>query len=338
MAARVLRLLAYVVVIVACMVVIRRMSLDRQLRSLSPDRIHGWLLVAAAAVCAASQLLYFDRWYWIIRVMRAPLSRLEALSAASLAQLLGLLAFGGAAGDVYRGIVTGSGRAGHRVGIATSILADRLTGLYGLVCFAAIAAALTPGDGTWHAVRTASLPVLWSAVAGGAMCIAIGLSLDASRYLGWTKSLPGVGRLTEALLEAAARYRSSPLPFLLAILGAMVVHALNSGTLWLVARGLGLPHPSLVEHCLIMPLATCTGLLPLPMAGLGAMELVIDELYQAAVPGLEGAGAVASIGLRIVSITTNVLITAVLASLGRSGYTSSDPARHGEAAEAGADS
>ena len=129
------------------------------------------------------------------------------------------------------------------------------------------------------------------------------------------------GWLTEPLLAAAARYRARPLPFLLAIVGAMVVHALNAVTLWCVAGGLGVSHPSLAEHCLIMPLATCTGLLPLPLAGLGAMELVVDELYQAAMPGVEGAGAVASIGLRVVSIATNVLISAVLASLGRSGYT-----------------
>jgi hypothetical protein len=321
MPARVVRVLAYVAVAVACAVVIRRMTLDRQLWSLSPDRIHGGMLIAAAAVCAASQLLYFDRWYWIIRVMQAPLSRLEALSAASLAQLLGLLAFGGAAGDVYRGVVAGTGRAGHRVGIATTILVDRLTGLYGLILLAAVAATLTPGDGAWLAVRQASLPVLWLAVAGGAACITVGLSLDPSRYLGWMRSLPGVGRLTEPLLAAAARYRARPLPFLLAIVGGMVVHALNAVTLWCVAGGLGVSHPSLAEHCLIMPLATCTGLLPLPLAGLGAMELVVDELYQAAMPGVEGAGAVASIGLRVVSIATNVLISAVLASLGRSGYT-----------------
>ena len=332
---RVLRPLAYLAVVVASVVVIRRMAMDRQLWNLSPDRIHGGMLIAAAAVCAVSQMLYFDRWYWIIRVMRAPLSRLEALSAASLAQLLGLLAFGGAAGDVYRGVVAGTGRAGHRVSIATSILVDRLTGLYGLVSLAAVAATLTPGDGAWRTVRQASLPILWLAVVGGAACIAVGLSLDPSHYLGWTKSLPCVGRLTEPLLAAAARYRARPLPFLLAIVGGMVVHALNAVTLWCVAGGLGLPHPSLAEHCLIMPLATCTGLLPLPLAGLGAMELVVDELYQAAIPGAEGAGAVASIGLRFVSIVTNVLISAVLVSLGRSGYTSVTVTNHDEASEPG---
>lgn len=338
MLSRLLRLFAYSAVIVACGFVVRRMAADPQLRSLSPERFDWSSLGAAVAVCAASQLLYFDRWYWLIRVMQAPLSRCETLATAALAQLLGSLAFGGAAGDVYRGVVTGRGRVGHRMAIATSILADRLTGLYGLVCLAAIAATLTPGDGRWHAVRHASLPILWSAVGVGAAGIALGLGLDPTRLLGWTRSVPGLRRLADPLLEAAARYQRRPLPFLLAILGGMVVHALNATVLWLVARGLGLPRPSLAEHCLIMPLATCTGLLPLPMAGLGAMELVIDELYQAAVPAAKGAGAVASIGVRIVSIVTNLLLTAVLASRGSTGYTPKPAPQDATGTEADVDS
>lgn len=338
MLARILRLLAYAAVVVACGFVVRRMAADPQLRSLSPERFDWSLLAAAVAVCAASQLLYFDRWYWLIRVMQAPLSRREALSTASWAQLLGSLAFGGAAGDVYRGVVTSRGRAGHRMGIVTSILADRLTGLYGLVCLAALAATLTPGDGRWRAVRDASLPILWASVGAGAVGIALGLWLDPSRLLGWTRSVPGLRSLAESLLEAAARYRRRPLPFLLSVLGGMAVHALNGTVLWLVAGGLGLPRPSLGEHCLIMPLATCTGLLPLPMAGLGAMELVIDELYEAAVPAAKGAGAVASVGVRIVSIVTNLLLTAVLASRRSTGYTPDVAARTAAVTEADADS
>lgn len=338
MLSRILRLLAYAAVLVACGFVLRRMAADPELRSLSPERFDWGSLTAAVVVCAASQLLYFDRWFWLIRVMQAPLARREALATAALAQLLGSLAFGGAAGDVYRGVVTGRGRAGHRMGIVTSILADRLTGLYGLVCLAAVAATLTPGDGRWGAVRDASLPILWAAVGAGAAGIALGLGLDPSRLLGWTRSVPGLRRVADPLLEAAARYRRRPLPFLLAILGGMAVHALNATVLWLVARGLGLPRPSLAEHCLIMPLATCTGLLPLPLAGLGAMELVIDELYQAAVPAAKGAGAIASVGVRIVSIVTNILLTAVLASRWGTGYTSGVTAGDAVPTEADADS
>jgi hypothetical protein len=333
-----LRLVAYATVVVACGFVLRRMAADPHLLSLAPERFDWGSLAAAVVVCTMSQLLYFERWYWIIRAMQAPLSRPEALATASLAQLLSSLAFGGAAGDVYRGVVTGRGRVGHRMAIVTSILADRLTGLYGLVCLAAIAATMTPHDGRWDAVRDTSLPILWLAVGGGAACIALGLVVDPLPLLGWTRSVPGVRRIADSLLEAAARYRRQPLPFLFSIVAGAAVHVLNAAVLWLVAGGLGLPRPSLAEHFLIMPLATCTGLLPLPLAGLGAMELVVEELYQAAVPAATGGGAIASVGVRLVSIVTNLMLTAILALGRRTGYTPKLEAADVASTEAGADS
>lgn len=292
-----------------------RLFNDPLIRGLSPRAFDWSSLVLAVMLGIVAQLLYHSRWYWLLRVVHAPVTWGQAVLAGLTAQLLGAVAIGSAGSDVYRGVATGRSRAGHRIGIVASILADRVLGLYSLFWVAACAATAIPGTGQWQAVRAASLPVLWTAVLMGGVCIIAGLFFNLGPVLAVTRHLPLVHRLVVPMLAAVERFRSRPGVIFLGIASGMVVHALAATGLWLTARGLGLPHPSLAEHFLIVPLATCTGLLPLPMAGLGAMELVVDGLYQTAIPGAAGAGLVAALVSRILGLAVTGLLTAAFQPL-----------------------
>jgi len=70
-----------------------------------------------------------------------------------------------------------------------------------------------------------------------------------------------------------------------------------------------------------MSLGTSTGILPLPMAGLGAVELVIEQLYQAAVPDAKAAGLIAALGHRVLSMSVIAALAAGLSLLARSQVT-----------------
>ncbi|MFM8634715.1 MAG: lysylphosphatidylglycerol synthase transmembrane domain-containing protein [Planctomycetia bacterium] len=314
---RVIRAAAWLAVGAAVGLVAWRLFTDPVIRGLSPRSFHWLSLALATVIGILGQLLYSSRWYWLLRVLQAPFTWVEAVSAGLMAQLLGSVAIGSAGSDVYRGIATGRSRAGHRVGIVASILADRVVGLYSLLCLAALAATFTPGSGRWQGVRAASLPVLWTAVIVGGGCILAGLFFNLGLALAWTRHFPPVHRLVVPMLAAVERFRSRPGVIFLGIASGMVVHALSATGLWLLARGLGLPHPTLAEHCLIVPLAMCTGLVPLPMAGLGAMELVMDGLYQMAVPDAAGAGLVVALVGRITGLAVNAILAAVFVSLSR---------------------
>ncbi len=290
-----------------------RLATDPLVRGLAGRSLDYGSLAIAGVVACLTQLLYCTRWYWFLRVVQVPVSWLKAVSAALMAQLVGSLAIGSAGSDVYRGVVTGRDRAGHRVGVVASILADRVAGLYSLVCLAAIAAAFTPGTGRWQVLRAASLPVLWAAVAVGGACILAGLFFNLGPALAWTRHWPLLHKAVVPMLAAVERFRSRPDVYLLGIVSGMAVHALGAATLWLVARGLGVAHPSLAEHFLIGPLATCTGLLPLPMAGLGAAELVVDELYKTAIPEAAGAGILVALTARAINIIANLSLAAFFA-------------------------
>lgn len=300
-----------------------RLSTDPLVRQLSPRNFDVTSLTLAGVVCVASQLLYCSRWYWFLRVSRGPITWSEAVFTGLAAQLLGAIAVGSAGGDIYRAVAAGSRTAGHQVGIVASILADRVAGLYSLFCVAALAATFTPGGGRWEMMRAASVPVLWTAVIAGGAGILAALFLNLGPALAWSRSVPPLVRLVASLLAAVERFRSTPGIFALAIASGMAVHSATAATLWLVARGLGVPHPTLAEHCLIAPLATCTALLPLPMAGLGAVELVIDELYETALPAAAGAGIVAAFGGRVLGLALNAFLAVVFLPL--SCVSSSEP-------------
>jgi hypothetical protein len=300
------------------MAVTWQLANDPRLRTLSFARFDVLRVAGAMLCCVASQLLYFTRWYWLLRVVEVPLVWVAAVATAAVAQLVGTLALGAAASDVYRGVSVGGRCAGHRVGVVTSILADRVSGLYAIVCLAAISALpAAPGNDSWNAVRTVSLPVLWTAVAVGGLCIAAGLFLNLGPALEFTRRWPLVHGMVVPVLTAIERFRSRPWVYAAAILAGISVHAVNAAGFWLLAGGLSLPHPSLLQHCLILSLVACTGLLPLPLAGLGAVELMIDRLYEAAAPGSQGAGVITSLIFRALSLGGTAAIAAMFVALAR---------------------
>lgn len=292
-----------------------RLAQDPLVRRLSPGSFDLPSLALAAAAIVFSQLLYCSRWHWFLRVVRAPIAWAPAVFTGLVAQLLSAVAVGPAGGDVYRGVVTGRAQAGHRVGIVASILADRVVGLYSLFCVAALAATFTTGDGRWQAVRNAALPVLWGAVLGGGAFMLAGLFLNLGPVLGLVRRVPPLLRIITPLLAAVERFRSSPGVYALGVASGMAGHATNAAALWLVARALRVPHPTLAEHCLISPLAACTMLLPLPMAGIGAVELVMDELYRTAVPDVAGAGLLVAFVGRLLTLAVTAVLAAVMMPL-----------------------
>ncbi|MDA1038712.1 MAG: lysylphosphatidylglycerol synthase transmembrane domain-containing protein [Planctomycetota bacterium] len=312
---RLIRVATSLTVVFAVFLMVWRFTEDPTFRRLSPDSFHWPSLFLAGSTTVLAQLLYHLRWYWLLRVVQAPLTWMEAMAAGLVAQLLGAMAIGSAGSDVFRGISTGRSRRIHRPAIVATILADRVIGLYSLFCVAAWAALISPETGQWQAIRTATLPILWTAVVAGGAIIITGLVLPTSFLLAWTRSFPRLHRHVMPMLEAVHRFRERPAMIAGSIVNAMAVHALGATSLWLIARGLRLPHPSLSAHCLIMPLATYSALLPLPMAGLGPVELIIDSLYQAAVPMATGVGFIVALAGRMLGLTINALMVAAFLPL-----------------------
>jgi uncharacterized membrane protein YbhN (UPF0104 family) len=114
-----------------------------------------------------------------------------------------------------------------------------------------------------------------------------------------TKSIPLVGQTVSRLLRAAQAYRDQKQMLLKAGLISFAVDALYVVSFYLVSRGLPVTAPSLVEHMVIVPVASLAGAIPVTPAGLGTLELATDKLYDA-MPGVEaGVGTIVTLAHRL---------------------------------------
>ena len=111
----------------------------------------------------------------------------------------------------------------------------------------------------------------------------------------WLSGLPKVGHTLQSLIEAAGLYRRRPKVLAAAMLISIGVHVLFVTSIYLLARGLPVEHPTYLEHFVIVPLSMVTGTLPLPAGGLGAFEFVMKTFYEK----LMGTAAAGSQGLMV---------------------------------------
>lgn len=277
----------------------------------------GDLLLAIGAA-ATAQLLVSIRWLPLLRAASVPLAPLDAAATAAMADAIGCVALGSTAADVYR-IAAGSRRCGgHRLALASVVLADRVAGLLAVIWLAVVGITLAVAGGSaWHTFRAASLPVLWGAALVGAVAVAAALSIDLRPLLEPVCRGPWSRRLVLPLLAVGERFRARPAALVGAFLTSLVTHALNATVVWSLAGALGLPRPSWLAQCLITALATCTGVLPLPLGGLGAVELVAEELTRTALADARGTGLVATLAARLVSLVVAAVCAGLLALVSR---------------------
>jgi uncharacterized membrane protein YbhN (UPF0104 family) len=201
-------------------------------------------------------------------------------------------------GDLFKAVFIARQQHGHRTEAVASVIADRLVGLYCLLLVAAVG------------VSTTSLPaqtkpivdgVLLTALVGAA-AIGVWLApitrrvLPPSRFAG----LPLVGPLAVRALGAVEMYRSRYMVLAGAAALSVLAHCTTTLSFYAIALSLPGSPPSLAQHFAIVPLANVTGVLPLPLGALGALEGVMDFLYREMAGSHEGV--LVTFGYRILTI------------------------------------
>ena len=141
----------------------------------------------------------------------------------------------------------------------------------------------------------------------GAAVLAPGLNRE--RISSFLERLPKVGRLVGSLIDAIRMYRRQPRTLALAGALSLVVHTCFVLGLFALVSGLTDVHPTLRDHFAIIPISMATGVLPLPMAGLGAFELVMDFFYRnvSSVPTAAGLGLMVAFGFRVITVAIAVV-------------------------------
>jgi uncharacterized membrane protein YbhN (UPF0104 family) len=282
-------------------------SRDGSFAELAQQPKDWWLLGLAALAGLSAVLLTFIRWYGLVRALDLPFTLKDALRLGFLGYLLNFILFGAVGGDLFKAVFVARKFPGRRPEAVATVVLDRLIGLYMLFVMATVAILAT---GQLHnsdeAVRIIARGAITATAVGAAGILVLLIpGVTHGSFSAFLNRIPKVGPIFGKLLGAIRIYRSRSGMLLLAALLSVGVHSLSTMSVYLVARGLPGECPSLADHFVMIPLAFVTGVLPLPVNGLGAFELVVKVLYELVPVGVhvaEGHGFVVSLGYRAVTI------------------------------------
>lgn len=272
-----------------------------------------WELLFAAALCLFGALMLgWTRWCLLARVLGLRVRFRDAYRVGFFGYMLDFLALGTMGGDVAKAVLLGR-EHGRRWGESiSSVVLDRVTGLFSLSVVASIAilssdlAAFTPQ------MRT----IAWLMLAGAAVAV-VGVGLMFTpRFRTFVlaevpRRIPRIGRKVGEMAEAMRSYDRRRAAVGAIFVLSLGVPCLNIFGFYFIASGLPGVAPSLHDHFVIIPPAMLSGVIPLPMEALGVFEYAVDYLYAHISGGYaaSGRGLLVALTYRVLTITIILLGT-----------------------------
>ncbi|MBT3891129.1 MAG: flippase-like domain-containing protein [Planctomycetaceae bacterium] len=253
--------------------------------------------------------LTFVRWFFLVRALDIPFKLRDSFRLGFIGYFSNFLSLGVLGGDAIKAVFISRERPEKKPEAVSSIVLDRIMGLYALTIVCAIAAvAGTAGDSSsGSSAATAALKTiadisLVTAISAGLVAIALVLvpALTGEAMQRSISRLPVAGAILQKLLRAVNIYRGRPL-MLLSLTGlTIVIHCLFAASVFAMAVGLNITHPDFVQHLVISPVSNLAGSIPLP-GGMGGFEWMFEMLYvRAGIPA--GYGLAIALCFRIVTI------------------------------------
>lgn len=269
----------------------------------SSDRNYGYLALALVFGLSGT-LISYVRWWLLVKTHDIPLTVAEVVRISAIGYLLGFASVGVMGGDFFKAYFLARRKPGKRIEVFSTVVVDRIIGLYGLVVVASIAllmigSELALKDGAWIRTVVFGLTIL------GAVAM-LGL-VTGGRAIDWMldrlSHLALVGPFVHRVADPLRAFRHHTGVFLFAIAMSIVVHVAMSIAIFFVASGLYDNHPSLGDHLVMVPVANAVAGLPIAPGGVGVFEAVLDQGYKKlpAVP-TDASGTIVGLAFEIVKI------------------------------------
>ena len=270
------------------------------------------LLAVALALVVISVVMTFLRWWLVASAADVPMSFAESLRFGTIGFAMNFVALGNIGGDVVKAALLARGRPGRRAVAVTTVMVDRLLGLFGLLLFASgailISGALASELPTAVKILCQStLMVTAFAIACVALAVAPGkmaqrLVLGLSR-LPLIRSSSALTRVAEKVTKACDLYQRHRGRLAGALAVGLCCDAMFILSFYMVARGLPMASPGMVPHFFIVPLGLIAGAVPISPNGLGTVEATVEMLYRSFGSGVHpGDGALVAFGHRLVML------------------------------------
>lgn len=287
------------------------------------DGSKNWTYLGAAGLCVLTGvLLTMVRWFYLVHALGMPFTILDALRLGFLGYLLNFVALGSVGGDLFKAVFLAREQHGHRPEAVASVVVDRLVGLYALFFMASIGVVWSGALG-WESPRPLTI-MGYAALLGTLMCtagmVATATMSQRMRQIITREPAPrAVHDIALRVVDATIVYREKYRVLILTFVLSLGVHAAMSTGFYFIAQGLPGPSVSLGTHFMIVPLSMLAGVLPLPLAGLGALETALEFFYQWSLSGhtaVQGRGLVLALTYRLTTVAV-AAVGAVFYALSR---------------------
>lgn len=270
---------------------------------------NAMMMLLSLIIALGGLSLTFVRWFFLVRALDIPFKLRDAFRLGFIGYFSNFLSLGVLGGDAIKAVFISREQPEKKPEAVSSIVLDRIMGLYALTIVCAIAAVVGAGNDSisGSADATAALNIiadisLVTSISAGlvAIVLVINPSLTGESMQQRISRLPVAGAIMQKLLRAVNIYRGRPL-MLLSLTGlTIVIHCLFAASVFVMAVGLKVAHPDFVSHLVISPVSNLAGSIPLP-GGIGAYETMFEALYVRA--GITaGNGLAIALCFRIVTI------------------------------------
>jgi uncharacterized membrane protein YbhN (UPF0104 family) len=251
-------------------------------RDPQPEYFAATLLLMVVVV----SLQYF-RWFVLVRALDLPFTLAYGLRLGLVGTFYNSFLPGAVGGDFVKAYLISKGHPSRRAAAVSTVIADRLLGLFGLILYAAVVGGVSWAMGNPHieskfalkAIITVCIALASGMVLGYVILeflpVAVGERLRQVRRVG--------GTLGE-LWDAARRYRQKPGTILLCVGISALAHTGLIYAFHTAVQAFPPANPNMIatlpETFVIAPIGfIAQALIPLP-GGLGAAELTFGGLYE----------------------------------------------------------
>ena len=233
----------------------------------------------------------YVRWYYLVKALDFPFYFKDALRLGMVGTFYNTFLPGAIGGDIVKAVFIAREQPGRKTMAVSTVIADRLLGLFGLLVFAGFF-----GGAMWLAgnERIITNPKLQYIILGSAAAATVGaLGFLAIGFINAKRAEAIRGKLKKDTLQqlwmTVWMYRQKPLTILLGVGLSAIGHSLMMLAFHFAVQifppedmnMLG----SFTEHCVIAPIGyIIQAVVPLP-GGVGVSEFTFGGLYEFIRPG-----------------------------------------------------
>ena len=266
-------------------------------------------LALAWVVVLVGNFIAFLRWRCVVHAAGVPLKISEAVRLGAIGFACNFVTLGSVGGDVVKATLLAKPRPGRRTAAITTVVVDRALGLAGFLTYAGVAVLLL-GTATGEAtpLRLLSRSVLAvAAIAVGGLSLFFAPGRPLERIASSLRETPVIGAIAGHVADLAAAYRDGWRSLLAAQGLGLLMNGVFILSFYIAATSLPQTVPSLADHFFVVPLALCSGALPISPNGLGTIEATTEFLYRSVDPATAiGVGTLAALAHRVAMIAAGV--------------------------------